>query len=323
MRSFFHLLAALLTGALLSSCQKESKSFPLEVRLESQRPLMGTLFRCVTYATDLPKARAEMEAAFDLAAEVERCASDYAKDSELNRLCRHPSGEPVLLTPLFFDLLQEAQEMAKFTKGAYDPTLGPVTHLWRQTRRKGELPEAAELARALTRCGYQFLTLDPEKQTATLEKEGMQLDLGGIAKGYAADLIYRHLADAGFPRTMVAAGGDLRLGHPPVGKEGWTTALRTNSQAPGPPLLLSHCAVSTSGDLYQSIKIGEISYSHLIDPATGLGLTRKVSASVVAPLARFSDPLATAACLMPPSEAESFFKKLPDHQLYLHMEASE
>ena len=126
----------------------------------------------------------------------------------------------------------------------------------------------------------------------------MQLDLGGIAKGYAADLIFEHLKKAGYNRTLVAAAGDIRLGDAPPDKDGWGIALRTFRLTPSKPMFLKNCAISTSGDLYQNVQIGENKYSHLIDPKTGLGMTSRRAASVIAPFAQLSDPLATAACLI-------------------------
>ena len=146
--------------------------------------------------------------------------------------------------------------------------------------------------------GYQHLSLNSDDQTATLALNGMQLDLGGIAKGYAADLIFEHLKNAGYNQTLVAAAGDIRLGDAPPDKEGWGIALRTFRLTPSEPMFLKNCAISTSGDLYQNVQIGENKYSHLIDPNTGLGMTSRRAASVIAPLAQLTDPLATAACLI-------------------------
>ncbi len=302
----FLLLLPLLLN--LPSCKKEHHPSQ-ETRLEVQRPLMGTLFRVVTYATDHPSARAEIDLAFDQAEALAHLASDYEPDSELNQLCRAPHGHPIKVSPLLYDLLREAKNIARLTEGAYDPTLGPLTHLWRQSRRTGELPNPQDLTQAKSRCGHQHLTLNPAQQTITLNRPQMQLDLGGIAKGYTADLIWNHLSEKGYPRTLVAAGGDLRLGKEPPEKEGWTVAPKYQQGKISAPLILKHCAISTSGDLHQKIIIDGQTYSHLIDPATGLGLTTPHAATVIGPTATQTDPLATAACLM--KHPQQFFQKLP------------
>ncbi|MDB4257779.1 FAD:protein FMN transferase [bacterium] len=291
MRWFIGLLFLLIAG-----CEK-TPSEPIPSRIEIERPLMGTLFKVIAYSTDQPKARRAIEDAFAEAAEIEAIATDYDPDSELNRLCDAPTGTAVAVSLTLFNLLAQAHEMAIVTEGAYDPTLGAVTQLWRESRLTRRLPDPDLLENARASGGYLGLLLDHERQTVTLTKHGLRLDLGGIAKGYAADVIHDHLAAAGITQTLVAAGGDLRLGDAPPEKDGWEIALRTFALTPTGSMTLKNCAVSTSGDLHQHVVIGGKSYAHIIDPQTGLGLTEQKAASVIAPTASLTDPLATAACV--------------------------
>jgi thiamine biosynthesis lipoprotein len=283
----------------LTSCgEKEEEEASVPRRKESQRPLMGTLFRVVIYVDDDEAGRKAMDEAFEIAADFATAATDYEADSELNLFCKSAAGEPVKLSEHLFGVLALAHQLAIDTEGVYDPTLGPLTHLWRESKNSGILPDEEMLKAAKRVSGYQHLSLNPDDQTATLALNGMQLDLGGIAKGYAADLIFEHLKNAGYHQTLVAAAGDIRLGDAPPDKEGWGIALRTFRLTPSEPMFLKNCAISTSGDLYQNVQIGESKYSHLIDPKTGLGMTSRRAASVIAPFAQLTDPLATAACLI-------------------------
>lgn len=144
-----------------------------------------------------------------------------------------------------------------------------------------------------------------------MHRENMAFDLGGIAKGYAADLMLESLAAAGMKQSMIAAGGDIRLGDPPPGRDGWNVAVQTFDLNKRDEILtLSNAAVSTSGDLHQSVEIDGVKYSHVLDPNTGLGLTQRIAATVIADQAKFSDPIATAACVMGADAAETL-KKLP------------
>lgn len=290
---------AIFPALVLLGCQPDEDpaiSAPLE-RIETQRPLMGTLFRVVTYAADKEEGREAMEAALDLAEDFGNRATDYDPESELNKLCASPLGQPIKVSGELFEVLALGVDLAEKTDGVYDPTLGPLTHLWRAMKRTGEKPDGQALADARERCGIEYLKLDPGEKTIAILKEGMQLDLGGIAKGFAADLIFDHLKEKGYPMTLVAAAGDLRMGDSPPGKEGWTIGLRTFRLTPTRTIGLTNCAVSTSGDLFQRVAIGEQTFSHIIDPRTGLGLTTRRAASVIMPEAKYTDPLATAACL--------------------------
>src|SRR5581483_4227195 len=101
------------------------------------------------------------------------------------------------------------QEVAGLSDGAFDVTIGPVVRLWRRARYSKTMPDAAELERARALVGYKMLHLDPKAQSVRFDKKGMRLDLGGIAKGYAAEAALDVLKNHGLTRALVAAGGDI------------------------------------------------------------------------------------------------------------------
>ena len=276
-----------------------------------ERPLMGTKFSVVCYAESREAAEKAVDAAFSKAGEVNAKASDYLPESELSLLSSKLVGEPVPLSPLLFGLLEHSRRIAEATDGAFDPTLGPLTKLWRKTRADRSLPDPEILKSARASAGWRHFTLDPEARTITLLRENMAFDLGGIAKGYAADLMLETLAEAGISQALVTAGGDIRLGDAPPGREGWNVAVKTFDLSGNDEILtLSNAAVSTSGDLHQSVEIDGVKYSHILDPATGLGLTRRIAASVIADSAKLSDALATVACVLGPDGCEAL-RKMP------------
>ena len=276
-----------------------------------ERPLMGTRFTIVCHAVDRAVAVKAAEAAFSIATEANAIASDYLPDSELSRLASTPANSPVALSRELYDMLDHSRRIAEATGGAFDPSLGALTKLWRETRDHGYLPDPEKLLNARAAIGWRHFTLDPESRSITLHRKDMAFDLGGVAKGYAADLMLESLAAAGISRAMIAAGGDIRLGDPPPGRDGWRVALQTFDPAKADEVLtLANAAVSTSGDLHQSVEIDGVTYSHILDPATGLGLTRRIAASVIASEAKLSDPLATAACVLGPDACDAL-RKLP------------
>jgi thiamine biosynthesis lipoprotein len=151
--------------------------------------------------------------------------------------------------------------------------------------------------------GYRLLEMlpgrddDPRTGYVRVRKENMRLDLGGIAKGFAADEALAVLRRMGITRAMVAASGDMAFGEPPPGEVGWRIGiapLSAESDAPSEYLRLARCGASTSGDAFQHVEIGGKRYSHIVDPRTGLGLTEQSSVTVVAPDATTADSLATA-----------------------------
>ena len=229
--------------------------------------------------------------------------SDYQATSELMLLCRKAGGPPVRVSEELFHILRHSQQLAEKSGGAFDVTMGPIVRLWRRARRTMVMPDPKRLAEASGLIGFRKLYLDARAQTVRLETSGMLLDLGGIAKGYAADEAIGVLTRCGITSALVAAGGDIVAAGAPPGTHGWTIAiapLDAPTQAPRRHLLLRHAAVSTSGDAEQHVEIGGRRYSHIVDPRTGIGLTGRNSVTVVAPNGVASDGLATAVSVLGP-----------------------
>ncbi len=305
--------AIILLGAAASSSRVHAASVAKSITFE--RGLMGTRFAITCHHPDQKQAETAANAAFDEAERINQVASDYIADSELLALSKQPPGEPVVVSPLLFQLLSEARDLAAKTDGYFDPTLGPLTKLWRESRRRNALPDAQTLTAARAACGWKHLILDPAKQTMTFMKPAMRLDLGGIAKGQAADAMLAVMQKHAIPRSCITAGGDVRVGDPPPDSNGWQIGVQTGKESGA--LVLSNCAVSTSGDLHQFIEIGGTRYSHIIDPATGLGITRGVTATVIAPTATVSDALATACCVAPGDTANAMALAAGATKVYL------
>ena len=285
-----------------------------DTRREFVEPHMGTLFRIVLYAPPGADGPAAARAAFLRIGELDRLLSDYNPESEAMRLCRQPAGTALAVSADLFALLQRSQLLAASTDGAFDVTLGALTQLWRTSRRTGSLPVPEALAAARQASGHIHLRLDPARRTVTFLRPGLRLDFGGIAKGYAAEAALAVLARHGITQALVAASGDLALGEAPPGRSGWTVDLAPFGPTSGPSrrLVLAHVGISTSGDTEQSVTINGVRYSHLIDPATGLGLTRAAAVTVVTPSAALSDALATACSVLDPARLPALVAGRPE-----------
>ena len=265
-------------------------------RFEFKQPHMGTLFTLTLYAPDEATATAAAEAAGEQIATLEQAMTDYDPNSELMQLCAKPFGQPVQVSADLFEVLQKAQRLAEISDGAFDCTIGPVIRHWRRTRRTGVLPSEEQLVRARAAVGWRKLKLDARNQSVTLTVPNMQLDLGGLGKGFAADKALALLKARGLTRAMVAASGDITVGEAPPGQRGWRVgigALDSREGAPYCVLWLRNAAVSTAGDSEQFVEIGGRHYSHIVDPATGVGLTNRMQVSVVAPRGADTDALDT------------------------------
>ncbi len=284
------------------------------VRFEFEETHMASPFHLVLYSTDAAAARRASRAAFDRIAALNAVLSDYDPESELCRLSRGAGGPAVRVSADLFDVLQRSKVMWERSGGAFDVTIAPVGRLWRRARRDRKLPDRRRLAEARQLVGSDKMVLDPAARTVRLEQPGMKLDVGGIAKGYAAQAALEVLKAAGIPRALVGGAGDIVAGDPPPNADGWTIAIAPLDPARGdrpPTLRLKNAAVSTAGDAERFVIIDGHRYSHIINPATGLGHEDRASVTVVAPDGATADALETTVYLLGPERGLKLVDETP------------
>ncbi|MFO0980962.1 MAG: FAD:protein FMN transferase [Planctomycetota bacterium] len=268
---------------------------PLLARFEFAEPKLGTQFRIVLWAPSAALAEQAAVLAFARIDQLNASLSDYDPESEVSMLA---CGAPVHGSDDLLAVLEPALVIAEQSEGAFDVTVGPLVELWREAARTHVLPAASRIAAARACVGWQWLRVDARQHTVQLAHPRMRIDLGGIAKGYAADAAMQALERAGITRALVAGGGDIVAGAAPPGRAGWVVALDPLAGAPPARVELEHAAVSTSGDTYQFVAIGGVRYSHIVDPRTGMGVTHRTAASVIARNGTTADALATAVCVL-------------------------
>jgi thiamine biosynthesis lipoprotein len=304
------------SGAWILLAAAASCAAPGLERREYERPAMGTTFRVVLYAEDRDDAEAAAEAAFARIEQLERRLSDWDPSSEVRRLTTrtvmwcgipgvHEAGDDL------WRVLVAGQEMAARTGGAFDVTVGPYVRLWRRAARQRELPAPDRLAAAAFSVGHFRLKLIGER-TVELRGPGMQVDLGGIAKGFALDEALQVLAADGYSRALVDGGGDVAVGAPPPGREAWSVVIDSGGTGATATVGLARGAVATSGDAYRFVEIDGVRYSHIVDPRTGQALTTRTAATVIAPDGMTADALASALCVMGAEDGLALVETLPD-----------
>ncbi len=303
-------------GATLATCHAAGATCQREglQRFESSQPHMGTKFTIVLYAPDIELANLAFESAFGRIAQLDRQCSDYDPHSELSRLSdASPHRQPQVVSADLFCILRRAQEISVASHGAFDVTVGPLTKLWRRARRQQELPPTHRLAAAREAVGYQFMELDAGQSAVRLTRPNMRLDLGGIAKGFALDQALAEIRKQGVPIALINAGGDVAAGDPPPGRHGWRVGVAPLKPDAPPSVFgeLANQALATSGDAFQFVEIDGVRYSHIVDPRTGLGLTDRSSASVLAADGMTADSLASAVSVLGPERGMALIASTP------------
>ena len=280
---------------------------------------MGVVVRISAYVpagVDPPQV---FRRAFDRVETVTQRFSSYDSGSELRRVERLAWREPTPVSPEFARLLAQALRLAKESGGAFDPTLGRVTRLLRGGGWGRGAPSEDRLRKAWRRTGWSHVELDASNLSIAFTIRGLQLDLGGIAKGYAADEALAALRRAGVHRAMVAVAGEtLPWATRLPSEDGWRIGLDRH----GPPgsiessMKIANQGISTSGsrDRYYLVPGGRC--SHIVS-RDGNGCTdTALAATVVAPTAMEADGLATALISLGQSGAESLLRRRKDVLVY-------
>ena len=200
-----------------------------------------------------------------------------------------------------YDILIQSKKAFELSEGAFDITMGPLSKLWRKARRQHQFPADSTVKRIRNLIGFDKLVFDTLQKTIRLTQEGMQLDLGGIAQGYVAQKVINFLHSQGVNNALVNASGDIVVSGAPINKDGWVVGVNIPEKTDellNQKLLLKNRAITTSGDAYQYIEKDGIRYSHIINPASGYGVTFQRNVTVIAADGTTADWLATACSIL-------------------------
>lgn len=310
-----------LIGAAIVALLWWNYHHPGPVQLDSgYRPVMGTVAHIVAVAPDVPTAQRAIEAGFDTLERIEKMMSDYDPHSELSALNRQAFDKPVAVSEELFEVISAAVEVSRLSQGAFDITIAPVVQLWRRAKQAAVAPTEQELAAAKAKVGWQHLRLDAAHRTVQFAQEGMALDLGGIAKGYAADKAVAAMRAAGATAGLVDIGGDMScFGKPADGKNRWRIGLQDPTQDDQILLRLEleDNAIATSGDYRRFVILDGKRYSHIINPASATSAAELCSVSVIAPTGMQADALATAVSVLGEQKGRELVEKLPNVEAIL------
>lgn len=267
-------------------------------RYEASATIMGTVYRVAVYGEDRGMMAAAVQAAFEEARRLDGVLSNYKEDSELSRINRLAADGPIEISEEMAELLAQCQEYSRASEGAFDVTVGPLMKVWGFYKGEGELPSRFTLWRTVGKIGYQNLELDRERRRVEFRRSGMELDPGGIGKGYAVDRMAEELRRFGVERAMVSAGSSSMygLGSPPGEPRGWHVSIRDprKPKITATEVYLRDESLSTSGSYEKFFRADGKLYSHIMDPRTGMPAEGVFSVSVVSDRTIDSEAWATA-----------------------------
>jgi thiamine biosynthesis lipoprotein len=282
---------------------------------EASRMSMGCEYAIEAYGRDADALPRIVDEAFDEVDRIDRLMSHYKTDSPLSRINREAAQHPVAVEPELFDFIVDAMRYHRDSDGAFDITVGPLMKAWGFFRGEGHLPPDGELAAARRHVGGAHVMLDPRLKTIAFDESGVELDLGGIAKGYAVDriagLIRRRQIDA----ALISAGGSTIYGWgAPPGADGWEVELQDpiDSRKTAFAVRLKDRALSVAGSSEKAFEAGGIRYSHIMDPRTGQPARGVLSVAVLASSGTAGDALDNAFFVLGRKRSRAYLHRLRD-----------
>lgn len=291
---FFELLVLI---SCLAAGPARAQAADEPVRFEASHDAMGTTFTITTYGRQADELAAVVNEVFEEIDRLDAQMSNYKPASELSNINRQASRRETVIEPKLFALIEDALRYSAETNGAFDITVGPLVKAWGFFRGQGRVPPPSEISQILKRTGYRRVALDARQRAIRFEAEGMELDLGGIAKGYAVDCAVEILRANGVARALVSSGTSsiYALGVPP-GERVWKINLRDpyDRSKVADVVELRNASVATSGSYEKFFRAGGKTYSHILDPRTGAPVHGVLAVSVLSASATESDALSTA-----------------------------
>jgi len=302
-------IVAFLSAAMVTAGAAEPQTGDAQ---RGARRLMGTFCEIQAHHKDARAAERAIEDALDEMQRVDRLLSNYDAASELSAMNRRAARGPFRASPELYGFVKRCGEYVTASKGAFDPTVGPLVRAWGFFTPRPAKPSDEEIAAAARVSGFDKVRLDDAQQTVSFTVPGVEIDPGGIGKGYAVDRAVRVLRRAGVTSALVSAGGSTlyAIGHPP-GRPAWRVAVSDPSDREHPVRFaqLKDLALSTSGVSEKFVVVDGRRYSHLFDPRTGRPVEGMCQVSVVASSATGSDALTKAPFILPREDTRRLFER--------------
>ncbi len=318
MKNTFNHSAAVLTAAaviciVLISCRAEEEITYSPV---SKNHLgLGTVSRITIYDADQQKAERILAAVFQRIDEIDDTMSLYQSESEVNRINSMAGKGYAEISHDTYAVISLAKDIADKSGGSFDPTIGPLVSAWGIGRDNPRIPGEDELSRLLELVDYTLISLEGGTR-ASLGKEGMMLDLGGIAKGYAADEAKRIITEMGSSSALINLGGNILLVGSKLDRTPWRIGIQDPNSSRGRYTMiitLESGTIVTSGIYERFFFDNETRYHHILDTVTGYPADNGLeSVTIVTENSAYADGLSTAAFVLGLGDGVDFIESIPD-----------
>jgi len=275
-----------------------------------EEAIMGTAIRVELWHEEPTQGEAALDAVMEEMHRIDRSMSPFKPESELSRINQEAARAPVPVSKEMFELIARSVEFSKLSEGAFDITFAGVGYMF--DYRNGIKPTAEKIAAALPGINYRHIRLDRRRRTIRFARDGVRIDLGGIAKGYAVDNCVALLKSRGVKEALVMAGGDSRVLGDRRGRP-WMIGIRDPRRKEDMVAMLPlvDAAISTSGDYERCFEADGVRYHHILDPRTGKSAFGVRSVTIIGPDATTTEGISKSVFIMGPERGIRFAESLP------------
>lgn len=307
-KAYIAVVLLLLSSAVaLVGCQKAAP-----VTYSRDIFAMDTYINCKIVSGDPILAEAGLNKVEEAFLEIDRLTNRFDSNSEVSLINTNAGISPVKVSEDVFKMIETSIKWSDKTDGAFNILIGSVMNLWGFGTENPAVPTAAELEQALNNTDYRQIVCDAEQTTVYLPEQGMVIDLGGIAKGYATDKAVTALRELNIDNAIINAGGNVYV----LGSKAEGVPWKIGVQDPRDPqgikavLTAADCALVSSGDYQRYFEADGIRYHHILDPATGYPARRSTGSTVIMKSAAEADILSTAIFVKGPMEGIELAEEL-------------
>ncbi|NOY63255.1 MAG: FAD:protein FMN transferase [Gammaproteobacteria bacterium] len=278
--------------------------------IKGEEPIMGTSVRVELWHEDRARGEAAVAAVMAEMHRIDKLMSPFIAQSELSHINQSAADHPVVVSRELLDLIKRSLEFSVKTSGSFDITFASAGFLY--DYRRAIKPTEQMLETALPAIDYRHVIVDDKQSTVSFTRQGVIIDLGGIAKGHAVDQSIAILRNLGIEQALVSAGGDSRILGDKRGRP-WMIGVRDprNEEGTIVAIPLTDSAISTSGDYERYFELNGVRYHHILSPVTGKSVKSTRSVSILGPNATTTDALSTSVFVLGPKRGLALIESLP------------
>ena len=289
-------------GALLPYGSLSQKSATRQKKIERAAFTMGSIVTITAYCDDERLGNIAIDEAFHSMNEIDRLMSVFDERSQLSRVNREASRREIVVDPMIIDILGTARSYSAMTAGAFDVTIEPLMELYgfRDDGTIHHFPTDMQIAGTLDSVGMKNVSIDVQRSTVSFKQKNTQLDLGGIAVGYAIDKAVEVLTKRGIESAIINHSGDIfAIGAPPD-EDAWEVGIvdPLHPESIITTTSIKDQALSTSGNYRNNIEADGKTIGHILDPHNARSSSAMLGTTIIARTALEADALSTGSFVL-------------------------